>query len=795
MLRRLMARGKHTSVFANAQSGKTTLICEAILHGLNSSHPERRQNVVVIHRNHSEDMSQLQDRLATMVYPMVEEAHDGDMLPGFRVGEATPMSMLDDKQVRQALEGRSRNRVLQLLSNSNQITRLVKIYDPKLHGDLVVIIDEADQQLPEMVGEVGTTGHSQTEVGLKDLLAVASASVWVSATALNILAVQRINQVVILDSGPDMRGLSYHSRHDHAYVEADLRSLTLRKSPRHEEARRRFTALLTADRLETSRKFGDHVPEGVPGFMRTPHGIMLINPGKTMKSHREVCELIKEVLPCRGAPTIIVHNDNSMKVHEPQRVTWSTYEVSAKSSNRPQGQTISSLLTALEAERKGDPGRHRHIVVIAGNKAGRGISFVTEDFSRAITHLVLIAPEEAGGHDLIQGAGRLCGRFSDNLRRVFMAPLDTIESYHAHADVQADFFAGLRTQGELVEERENGVLLEIGEEVFACAIEAADRAYRFASQRVHKRSEHILQPVNAVTDTEQKVRSLKAAMAANPDYPVLDVFLDVLHRIPSADADLIHEVAHHRGPAEIGSPVTAHIAALRALPATRGMGNRHDEILRNIGMAAEAELALLKDRLSAGQSLAWPSWMPRGRDWSEGTLSMLWDHFSPIKSGRGIRNSSHRKMTKGRNLNSENGRIDYDRHHAFMVFDNPPGDAGMRGVPPEEIAYRDPARRIGVVVRLTRNIETTVVREMPDGTKVEISHAQRDALIEHARQHLSSTERHNLRGSIRNQVKGPYICSTGGREVIIRHGLHIAGNRHTPSPMLVMDRRAGSERD
>lgn len=792
MLRHMLLPGRHTAAFANPQSGKTTLICEAILHGLNSSHSELRRNVVVIHRNHTEDLAQLEARLQLMVDPMVEEATSSQALPGFRVGEATPIMMLDDNQVRKSLEGRSRNRVLQLLSNPAQIERLVRLYDPAAHGDLVVVIDEADQQLPELCGEDGSEDFSKTERALRALLAMATSSVWVSATAVNILAVQRINQVAILDSGPDGRGTSYHSRHDHSYVEADLRALLARKSPRHDEARRAFAALLTADRNPTSRAWGNHRPEGVPGFMREPHGIMLINPGKTRKTHDEVRKLLQEVLPCRDAPTIVVHNDTSMAVHEPQRVRWSCYHVQSKSAQRPQGQTVSNLLTALEAERQADPGRHRHIVVIAGNKAGRGISFVTDDFKRAVTHLVLIASGESGGHDLIQSAGRLCGRFSDGLPRVFAAATDTLASYHAHADVQADFFVALRTQGDMLEERESGALLSIGEEVYACAVADADRAYRFASQRVHRRAESVVQSVAAVTDQEQKVQTLKTAMAANPGYPVLDVFLDVLHRIPDEDADLIHDVTHQRGPATPGDALSAHLAALRATPAIRGRGNRLDEVMGNIGAAAEVELALLKDRLSAGQALSWPSWMPRGRDWSEASLSFLWDRFSAIKGGRSMRNSSHRTMTKGRNLASQNGSIDYDRHHVFMVVDNPREGSVSRGVQPHEIGPRDPARRIGVVVRLTQNVETTVVRELPDGTLVEMTHEQRDAMVAHARQHRSAEERQELRRSIRNQVRGPYICSTGGREVIIRHGLRIGGRRHVTRPVLMIDRKRGA---
>ena len=80
------------------------------------------------------------------------------------------------------------------------------------------------------------------------------------------------------------------------------------------------------------------------------------------------------------------------------------------------------------------------IVIISGNLAGRGISFVSRDYKWHTTHMYYIPAKTATIADIIQAGGRLCGRNRG------IAGLN----FYAHEEVINSLFTGYMNQDELI---------------------------------------------------------------------------------------------------------------------------------------------------------------------------------------------------------------------------------------------------------------------------------------------------------------------------------------------------------
>jgi hypothetical protein len=91
-----------------------------------------------------------------------------------------------------------------------------------------------------------------------------------------------------------------------------------------------------------------------------------------------------------------------------------------------------------------------YIAIISGDLANRGLSFVSEDYSWHLTHMILCAKDKSSGSNLMQYA-RLCGCYNDDI------PLEMFTS----VEIQRELFAYDNLQERCVERCEDPLMDEV----------------------------------------------------------------------------------------------------------------------------------------------------------------------------------------------------------------------------------------------------------------------------------------------------------------------------------------------
>ena len=82
-----------------------------------------------------------------------------------------------------------------------------------------------------------------------------------------------------------------------------------------------------------------------------------------------------------------------------------------------------------------------HVAIIAGDKANRCISFVSQNYKWHLTHMYYVPSEDTKIPNIIQSVGRLCGKFDDHLPLFLYAPDDVLK----------DLVKGIEIQEEMIE--------------------------------------------------------------------------------------------------------------------------------------------------------------------------------------------------------------------------------------------------------------------------------------------------------------------------------------------------------
>jgi hypothetical protein len=793
LLRGVVSADVHAILVALYQSGKTDFIMEAIATCVGTRKEHGLMPVLLV-RSISDDVNQATVRAENFQERILAESDLGQdaCFPSLR-----DIRSMDDLALSQAFLRLGNNTVPVLLNNPSQIGKLVSFMKSDAFKrtrckGIFLIVDEADQQIPEICGHGNSAGANKTERTMSELMTWVKASVWVSATAINLTANYHVNTVCMLDTkGTDRNGLLYHGPDDHTYVEADLNGLMSRNKDVHNAAMAELDRVMRGTRVQTRLDVGQGVAGGVPGFFRGRTGAMLVIPGQYNKIQDKLAvDMLKHY--SAENPTVVVHNDKTIRVFEgSDRSKRPCRTVDARDHKRPHGKTISQVLQSLKNEREATPGRHSHIIVIAGKKAGRGISFASEDFGLTLTHQILLGGGDKAMDDIGQAGGRLCGRTKGAVRRVMIAPANIIRDYIAHARVQEEIFAGLKKKATRVEKHPTGTLMAIDEVLYRCTVDGLTEELRVGSARQRKRVQPVIGLVGGskMVEREREVvtERLVRELSDNPGHQLLDVLLEL--DLPDDIEGVIHDAAYQRGPAEPGRRTEDHINALRQQPSREGMRSRLDDVMRAIGKAASKSLSAL--RRSAGDDrIAWPTWLEKGAAWVDGSANLRFDEFFRIGKTAAdpgyLRNSSHRFMTKGRSYFSESGRIDYMKYHGFIVYENQRRADQPNGLP-QEYGPRNDGRRIGLVLRLTVDdaLDIGVLRTLPDGSEVELTDEQGRTLYEMSRK-LPEAER----PIIRRFIRGPYICATSERKYIVREGAVHGHSKRTVSKEVRLDRRA-----
>ena len=470
---------------------------------------------------------------------------------------------------------------------------------------------------------------------------------------------------------------------------------------------------------------------------------------------------------------MVVHNGKNISVHECEGKSWGTSLFPACGAGNASGYTVGSVLQELVDQARTDPSRHRNVVIIAGVKAGRGISFESNDHSRKLTHGIFLGRPEAGT-DIIQSFGRLCGRCDSPVTRVLIASTAMLQSYWDHSKAQEEIVGSIVRGSSDGVTGPTGFLAPIDQPEYEQLVDTSIEKLRFGSKRNQRRAGNCLSVTGPGLEVEQmEYKTLKTAMELHPQADVMDVMIELTGSLADEHLDAIHDLAYHRGPAKPGSPIKEHLALLARQRSRKGGKSRLDELCSAIGSCAGRKLAALGRSMGGDSRFAWPSTLALGKDWNGdgGTVRIMFDEFTPVdrdaalgKPGH-LRNTTHRKITKSRSITSSSGDIDYLAYDAFISYENEPSTAQVPWQETWEWGQRSPNRRIGLVLRLKRDVQTVWTRSLADGTILEIDREAAKLLYKQTR-HLPSSERPR----VRHCIKGEYITATSSFQVLAKNG-------------------------
>jgi hypothetical protein len=82
--------------------------------------------------------------------------------------------------------------------------------------------------------------------------------------------------------------------------------------------------------------------------------------------------------------------------------------------------------------------RVSNIAVICGDLADRGISFVSENYQWHLNQMYYVPPKNVSVSHAIQAAGRLCGKYNDNVPLALFAPENVIDNVVKGIEIQEE---------------------------------------------------------------------------------------------------------------------------------------------------------------------------------------------------------------------------------------------------------------------------------------------------------------------------------------------------------------------
>jgi hypothetical protein len=478
----------------------------------------------------------------------------------------------------------------------------------------------------------------------------------------------------------------------------------------------------------------------VQGILHEERAIMLVNIGKNTRSHEQIVSYVKNELNDH-AVTVIVHNSNSIKLHYPRNhakaLRCEEFSVSANKGEPIIDEatnavvtpnSISTMLEWLRQEHLSDPTLHNHIVIVAGMKAGRGLSFVSHKYHWHLTHMYMVVSDTMTVQELIQSCGRINGVYEGDNRLVFFGATKLLEDYVNASAATEEINDKLCAFSPTINKVDGKSIHEIFSEsqTFCLSNVFPDRP--LATPRRAKRMEGSVRFKDLRNQRHSSFHNgIKHAMRVYPDMEVLDFYVALQDVMPEAQTTAIIDAIHRRGPAGSDASTLQHLMALDEVPYV-GQGKRttmmraiQEQIVQAIA-AKEAELVE-----EFGERFRIPQAYWDGIRIPFGQGSMLRHEevslVEPVNTEKGIpqqdrmkdggyhfRYRNSRRLTKGRNANSGSGEIEYMKAAAFLLFQTPPRVGKKVLMSVQEIPMPENPE-FGVVVRLISN-EALVKKKM-----------------------------------------------------------------------------------
>lgn len=164
---------------------------------------------------------------------------------------------------------------------------------------------------------------------------------------------------------------------------------------------------------------------------------LLISVSKLCKEHKSIIEFLCQLNKNHSDIVYFELNEKSVKIYN------SKFQlIENKSVNIFKGKKVAPIDQAIE-----DYKNINHIVIVAGFLAGRGVSFVSSNYDRHLTHQYLSDSESTHLESAMQSI-RLCGRYKNNPKLTLYCSQSLYEDLIAQ-DIDMDKYIRFAADGDL----------------------------------------------------------------------------------------------------------------------------------------------------------------------------------------------------------------------------------------------------------------------------------------------------------------------------------------------------------
>jgi len=380
------------------QSGKSQLIiyyCAWMAHAFD-------MNVVVMLRNQTADIKSLVEKFRR--FKNEKGIREIEVIQFAKYLNAMDIQDVVDKFTES-------KKVFIILGNSDQLEKLNQVMESSQGVQLnpfAMCIDELDLNEKEESTRFGQEFERLKSSGL------ISHIMGVTGTSLPVLF-KRIDQLTSDQVVSLEAPLNYKGIHNITFTEIDIKD-------------EKIVQKIMLQMLKTKYAFYDKEGERHPS-------VLLVKDERIKSNQIEMMETLLQNEKIKKKWAVIVYNGDGIFVQLPCGKTI---------------QKCSTINECLQTVKTKFGNSIEYIAIISGDLANRGLSFVSEDYSWHLTHMILCAKDKSSGSNLMQYA-RLCGCYNDDI------PLEMFTS----VEIQKELFAYDNLQERCVERCEDPLMDEV----------------------------------------------------------------------------------------------------------------------------------------------------------------------------------------------------------------------------------------------------------------------------------------------------------------------------------------------
>lgn len=368
-------------VIGYIQSGKSSLIIYYSTWMINND-----MNVIIMTRNNIEDCESISSKLKKFKR---EKSIDFEVIDFSKQNK-----FLDEDDMIEKFN--SKRKIFIIGGNSIQLKKINKIVDENDINPFVMCIDELDLNEKNDGTKFQIEFNKLKQSGkIAHVLGVTGTGLPVIFKKVDILTNQ---QIISLE-----RPLNYKGIHNINFTNIDVKNDNIVEN-------------ILERMLETSYAFFDKNADKAPPIVLIKDEYIKINQVQMMNNLRQNSR-IKEKF------SFIIHNGDGIIIEIPEKFNL---EIKVKKSS-----SINKALQILK-----DRCRNiEYIAIISSNLAGRGLSYVSEDYSWHLSHMILIPSSGSTGTNIVQSC-RLAGCYQDDIHLEMFTSREIMTELFAYDNLQ-----------------------------------------------------------------------------------------------------------------------------------------------------------------------------------------------------------------------------------------------------------------------------------------------------------------------------------------------------------------------